>query len=66
MQRDRTKNEISLNEYKCKCITLQQGLDTCETVQKDFVQLSQKLQIQLEKIRQAEKEVCFLIKQKIV
>lgn len=61
MQRDRTKNEIILNEYKCKCITLKQELDTSETVQKDFVQLSQKLQIQLEQIRQAEKEVLYKI-----
>lgn len=61
MQRDRTKNEISLSEYKRRCMTLQQELDTCETVQKDFVQLSQKLQIQLEQIRQAEKEVYSLL-----
>lgn len=33
-----------------------------ETVQKDFVRLSQDLQIQLEKIRQAEHEVTSFLK----
>ncbi|VDM98030.1 unnamed protein product [Thelazia callipaeda] len=40
-----------------RCSTLQQELDTSEAVQKDFVKLSQSLQIELEKIRQAEQEV---------
>lgn len=42
-----------------RCAALQQELDTSETVQKDFVKLSQNLQIELEKIRQAE-QVIFL------
>lgn len=49
--------EESLNQYRQKCSTLQNELDTSTSVQKDFVQLSQSLQIQLEKIRQAEHEV---------
>uniref|UniRef100_A0A915DR05 FYVE-type domain-containing protein n=1 Tax=Ditylenchus dipsaci TaxID=166011 RepID=A0A915DR05_9BILA len=57
-QRDfRSQIDLSVNEYRQKCATLQRELDTSETVQKDFVQLSQSLQIQLEKIRQAEREV---------
>jgi hypothetical protein len=43
-----------LQEYKKRCTTLQQELDTSEAVQRDFVKLSQSLQIELEKIRQAE------------
>lgn len=35
-------------------MTLQRDLDTSESVQKDFVKLSQDLQIQLEKIRQSD------------
>lgn len=57
MQKDRAESETALNEYKLKCATLQKELDTTEAVQKDFVKLSQELQIQLEKIRQAENEV---------
>lgn len=37
--------------------SLQQQLDTSEAVQKDFVKLSQSLQIELEKIRGADTEV---------
>lgn len=37
--------------------SLQQQLDTSEVVQKDFVRLSQSLQIELEKIRGADTEV---------
>lgn len=37
--------------------SLQQELDTSETVQKDFVKLSQSLQVELEKIRGADTEV---------
>lgn len=40
-----------------RCAALQQELDTSEAVQKDFVKLSQNLQIELEKIRQAEQVV---------
>jgi len=37
--------------------SLQADLETSEAVQRDFVQLSQQLQVQLEKIRQSEKEL---------
>uniref|UniRef100_A0A0N5ADD9 FYVE-type domain-containing protein n=1 Tax=Syphacia muris TaxID=451379 RepID=A0A0N5ADD9_9BILA len=57
LQNERNEFEVSVNNYKQKCSALQQELDTSETVQKDFVKLSQDLQIQLEKIRQAEQEV---------
>lgn len=40
--------------FHFRCATLQHELNTSETVQKDFVKLSQNLQIELEKIRQAE------------
>lgn len=57
LQTERNELERSVATYKQKCSALQQELDTSETVQKDFVKLSQDLQIQLEKIRQAEQEV---------
>ncbi|VDD85122.1 unnamed protein product [Enterobius vermicularis] len=57
LQKERKDLELSVATYKQKCSALQQELDTSETVQKDFVKLSQDLQIQLEKIRQAEQEV---------
>lgn len=57
MQKEKQNFEKLLMECRQKCQTLQAELDTSETVQKDFVRLSQNLQIQLEKIRQAEQEV---------
>ncbi|KAL4001750.1 Rabaptin-like family protein [Acanthocheilonema viteae] len=57
VQKERTDLEMTVALYKQKCAALQQELDTSETVQKDFVKLSQNLQIELEKIRQAEQEV---------
>jgi len=57
LQKERQNLEKSLTESRQRCQTLQNELDTSETVQKDFVRLSQNLQIQLEKIRQAEQEV---------
>ncbi|VDK81094.1 unnamed protein product [Litomosoides sigmodontis] len=54
VQKERADLEITVALYKQKCVALQQELDTSETVQKDFVKLSQNLQIELEKIRQAE------------
>ncbi|KAK9888159.1 hypothetical protein WA026_000428 [Henosepilachna vigintioctopunctata] len=45
------------NELKSKVYALQQELDTSETVQKDFVLLSQSLQVQLEKIRASDSQV---------
>uniref|UniRef100_A0A0K0E9L6 FYVE-type domain-containing protein n=1 Tax=Strongyloides stercoralis TaxID=6248 RepID=A0A0K0E9L6_STRER len=57
-ERETTKIlENKLMESRQKCINLQVELDNSETVQRDFVRLSQSLQIQLEKIRQAEQEV---------
>ncbi|KAJ8915995.1 hypothetical protein NQ315_016673 [Exocentrus adspersus] len=45
------------SELKTRVCSLQQELDTTETVQKDFVRLSQSLQVQLEKIREADTQV---------
>jgi hypothetical protein len=53
-----TKYDVCvLQEYRTKLTTLQHELDTSESVQRDFVKLSQQLQMQLEKIRQSE-QVC--------
>ncbi|XP_051572148.1 rab GTPase-binding effector protein 2 [Myxocyprinus asiaticus] len=41
-------------ELRSQVISLRSQLDTSQTVQKDFVQLSQSLQVKLEQIRQAE------------
>uniref|UniRef100_A0A914BUS3 FYVE-type domain-containing protein n=1 Tax=Acrobeloides nanus TaxID=290746 RepID=A0A914BUS3_9BILA len=57
MQKERVELEKVIAEYRQKCTTQQKELDNIESVQKDFVVLSQGLQIQLEKIRQAEQEV---------
>ncbi|KAM3724719.1 Rab GTPase-binding effector protein [Dirofilaria immitis] len=57
VQKERNDLEMTVALYKQKCATLQHELDTSEAVQKDFVKLSQNLQIELEKIRQAEQEV---------
>jgi Rab GTPase-binding effector protein 1 len=51
----------SLDEYRQKCSQLQLELNTSEVVQKDFVKLSQQLQVQLEVIRQGDHEVSFLL-----
>lgn len=53
----RTQLENELQKQKGKVQSLQIDLDNSEAVQRDFVKLSQSLQIQLEKIRQAENEV---------
>lgn len=53
----RTQLENELQKQKGKVQSLQVDLDNSEAVQMDFVKLSQSLQIQLEKIRQAENEV---------
>ncbi|XP_048743050.1 rab GTPase-binding effector protein 1-like isoform X5 [Ostrea edulis] len=53
----RTHLESELQKQKGKVQSLQIDLDNSEAVQRDFVKLSQSLQIQLEKIRQAENEV---------
>ncbi|CAI4231163.1 unnamed protein product [Auanema sp. JU1783] len=57
VQNERQAVEMTAQNYKARCSALQQELDTMECVQKDFVKLSQSLQIQLEKIRQSEQEV---------
>ncbi|VDO90633.1 unnamed protein product [Haemonchus placei] len=57
VQSERAAVELTAQNYKARCTSLQSELDTSEAVQKDFVQLSQSLQIQLEKIRQSEQEV---------
>ncbi|KAG7198691.1 hypothetical protein KM043_001689 [Ampulex compressa] len=49
--------ELAVTELRQRIMSLQQELDTSETVQKDFVRLSQSLQVQLERIRQAGSEV---------
>ncbi|XP_012339362.1 rab GTPase-binding effector protein 1 isoform X1 [Apis florea] len=49
--------ELKVTELRQRVTSLQQELDTSEAVQKDFVRLSQSLQVQLERIRQAGSEV---------
>ncbi|KAL0272622.1 UNVERIFIED_CONTAM: hypothetical protein PYX00_005523 [Menopon gallinae] len=49
--------EENISELRNRVGSLQQELDTSETVQKDFVKLSQSLQVELEKIRGADTEV---------
>ncbi|XP_034479234.1 rab GTPase-binding effector protein 1 [Drosophila innubila] len=45
------------SDYKSKIKTLQEELSTMETVQKDFVKLSQTLQMSLEELRHADTDV---------
>ncbi len=49
--------EARMVEMKSRLTNLQQELDNSVAVQTDFVRLSQSLQVELEKIRQSEKEV---------
>src|SRR4051794_4306564 len=51
LRQEKLSAEATAREYRQKANLLQQELDTCEQVQKDFVRLSQSLQIELEKIR---------------
>ncbi|GBP76562.1 Rab GTPase-binding effector protein 1 [Eumeta japonica] len=44
-------------ELRSRVLALQRDLDTSEKVQQDFVRLSQSLQVQLERIREADTEV---------
>lgn len=53
----RTRLEAEVHSLKVKTQSLQADLDNSEAVQRDFVKLSQSLQIQLEQIRQSETEV---------
>lgn len=52
-----SKLEEEVSVLRNKVQSLQLDLDNSEAVQKDFVTLSQSLQIQLEKIRQSDSEV---------
>ncbi|KAJ9575188.1 hypothetical protein L9F63_025860, partial [Diploptera punctata] len=49
--------EEQLSELRSRVGSLQQELDNSEAVQKDFVRLSQSLQVQLERIREADTQV---------
>lgn len=53
----RSKSDSEVALLKAKIHSMQVDLENSEAVQRDFVKLSQSLQIQLEKIRQAETEV---------
>ncbi|XP_046645689.1 rab GTPase-binding effector protein 1-like isoform X1 [Daphnia pulicaria] len=53
----KAKMEHENQQLKNRVSALQADLETSEAVQRDFVQLSQQLQVQLEKIRQSEKEL---------
>ena len=52
--------ENKVLEMNSRIRNLQQELDDSVAVQTDFVRLSQSLQIELEKIRQGEKEVMLI------
>ncbi|XP_055930940.1 rab GTPase-binding effector protein 1-like isoform X2 [Argiope bruennichi] len=53
----KSKLEEELHVLKSKVQGLQSDLDNSEAVQRDFVKLSQSLQMELEKIRQSDSEV---------
>ncbi|KAH8271569.1 hypothetical protein KR018_008724 [Drosophila ironensis] len=57
LQEANEKYAKSNADYKSKIKTLQEELSTMETVQKDFVKLSQRLQMSLEELRHADTEV---------
>lgn len=57
LQKEKKDAESAITELRQRVMSLQQELDTSEAVQKDFVRLSQSLQVQLERIRQAGSEV---------
>jgi len=54
---EKRQMETQLSEKAARIKNLQQELDNSVAVQTDFVRLSQSLQMELEKIRQSEKEV---------
>ncbi|XP_044512750.1 rab GTPase-binding effector protein 2 isoform X3 [Gracilinanus agilis] len=56
IQQERSKAQLTglLSEQRAKVLRLQAELETSEQVQRDFVRLSQALQVRLERIRQAE------------
>ncbi|XP_022242790.1 rab GTPase-binding effector protein 1-like isoform X2 [Limulus polyphemus] len=53
----KTQLEEEVRHLKSKIQSLQTDLDNSEAVQRDFVKLSQSLQMELEKIRQSDNEV---------
>ncbi|RXG73168.1 Rab GTPase-binding effector protein 1 [Armadillidium vulgare] len=53
----KSRTESEIQELRSRVTSLQHDLEMSEAVQRDFVRLSQSLQVQLEKIRQSEKEV---------
>ncbi|XP_020292300.1 rab GTPase-binding effector protein 1 isoform X2 [Pseudomyrmex gracilis] len=57
IQKEKKDADLAITELRQRVTSLQQELDTSEAVQKDFVRLSQSLQVQLERIRQAGSEV---------
>ncbi|XP_029169800.1 rab GTPase-binding effector protein 1 isoform X2 [Nylanderia fulva] len=57
VEKEKKDADSAVTELQQRVKSLQQELDTSETVQKDFVRLSQSLQVQLERIRQAGNEV---------
>ncbi|XP_011699995.1 PREDICTED: rab GTPase-binding effector protein 1 isoform X4 [Wasmannia auropunctata] len=57
IQKEKKDADSAITELRQRVMSLQQELDTSEAVQKDFVRLSQSLQVQLERIRQAGSEV---------
>ena len=54
---EKRQMETKYSEMNARIKNLQQELDNSVAVQTDFVRLSQSLQVELEKIRQSEKEV---------
>lgn len=54
---EKRKSEQQVLELRSRVTSLQHDLDNNESVQQDFVRLSQELQVQLERIREAETEV---------
>lgn len=56
VQQEQRKAQLTdlLSEQRAKTLRLQAELETSEQVQRDFVRLSQALQVRLERIRQAE------------
>ncbi|XP_064461004.1 rab GTPase-binding effector protein 1-like isoform X2 [Ornithodoros turicata] len=57
MSKLKSKLEEEVQTLKGRVQTLQAELDNSEAVQRDFVKLSQSLQVELEKIRQSDSEV---------
>ncbi|XP_067008505.1 rab GTPase-binding effector protein 1 isoform X2 [Anabrus simplex] len=57
LQKAKSQLEATVSELRSRVGSLQQELDNAETVQQDFVRLSQSLQVQLEKIRDSDSQV---------